>query len=136
MTNVIAPGACGVAIGVPRNGAIAANQDPSWFDMGLCGPMRTDHLPPTAGAADTFCGMTYGLITTQYVGGTVQKFNDLPPAYRANIDTQMPMDGRAPGSAHPMSEQDVADLVCFRCTSNTATAPASSIRCRCTRLRR
>ena len=176
------------AIGVPRNGAIAANQDPNWFDMGLCGPMRTDHLPPGAGAADSFCGMfkaptlrnlskrtsffhngvmhsleqvvrfyntrdtmpqlwyptvggvakatpdpgfpTYGLITTQYVGGTVQKFNDLPPAYRANIDTQMPMDGRAPGGANPMSEQDVADLVCFLKTLDDgytlpATAPAS-----------
>src|SRR4051812_1962040 len=41
----------------------------------------------------------YGLVTTQYVGGTVQKFDDLPAAYRSNIDTQMPMDGRAAGSA-------------------------------------
>jgi len=56
---------------------------------------------------------TYGLITTQYVGGTVQKFNDLPPAYRKNIDKQLPLDGRAAGSAPPMTEQQVNDLVCF-----------------------
>jgi cytochrome c peroxidase len=159
------------AIGVPRNAAIPANADPAFHDMGVCGPERSDHLPASAGAADTFCGMfkaptlrnvatrraffhngvlhsleqtirfyntrdtrpelwyptvggtpkarndadfpTYGLITTQYVGGTVQKFDDLPTAYRPNIDTQLPMDGRAAGSAPPMSEQDIADLVCF-----------------------
>ena len=29
-------------LGVPRNTAIAANGDPSYFDLGLCGPFRTD----------------------------------------------------------------------------------------------
>jgi cytochrome c peroxidase len=55
----------------------------------------------------------YGLVTTQYVGGVVQKYDDLPPAYRRNIDTQLPLDGRAAGSAPPMSEADIADLICF-----------------------
>lgn len=31
-----------IAIGVPRNPAIPANADPSYFDLGLCGPLRTD----------------------------------------------------------------------------------------------
>ncbi|ACY31261.1 cytochrome-c peroxidase [Comamonas thiooxydans] len=56
---------------------------------------------------------TYGLITTQYAGGRVQKFNDLPTAYLENIDPQMPLDGRAAASKPPMSEQDIADLICF-----------------------
>lgn len=56
---------------------------------------------------------TYGLVTTQYIGGVVQKYDDLPRAYRANIDTQLPLDGRAAGSAPPMSETDIADLICF-----------------------
>jgi cytochrome c peroxidase len=30
------------AIGVPRNMAIAANADPRYYDLGLCGPIRTD----------------------------------------------------------------------------------------------
>lgn len=30
------------SLGVPRNAAIAATADPSYFDMGLCGPDRTD----------------------------------------------------------------------------------------------
>ncbi len=170
------------AIGVPRNVAIQANADPTYFDLGLCGPLRTDH---PAAPGNAFCGMvkaptlrnvatrksffhngvmhsleqvirfyntrdtlpeiwyptvggtpkatadpsfpTYGLITTQYVGGTVQKFNDLPPQFVGNIDTQMPMDGRAAHSRPPMSEQNIADLLCFL---NTLTdgykAPATS----------
>jgi cytochrome c peroxidase len=159
------------AISVPRNADIAVNADPTYFDMGICGPLRTDHLPASTNAPNSFCGMykaptvrntatrktffhngvihsldqlvhfyntrdtrpelwypttggtpkatpdadfpTYGLITTQYTGGTVQKYNDLPAAYRTNIDPQMPLDGRAAGSAPPMTDQEMSDLVCF-----------------------
>ncbi|HEY0181627.1 MAG TPA: cytochrome c peroxidase [Rhodopila sp.] len=55
------------AIGVPRNDAsipgnpspIPANQDATHYDMGLCGPDRTDHAPGTAGIAtpDPYCGL-------------------------------------------------------------------------------
>jgi cytochrome c peroxidase len=31
-----------VALGVPRNGAIPANRDAGYFDLGLCGPLRND----------------------------------------------------------------------------------------------
>ena len=31
-----------IAIGVPRNRDIPANADPNFFDLGLCGPLRTD----------------------------------------------------------------------------------------------
>ena len=31
-----------IAIGVPRNPAIPANADPTYFDLGLCGPLRAD----------------------------------------------------------------------------------------------
>jgi cytochrome c peroxidase len=31
-----------IALGVPRNNAIAANHQPQWFDLGLCGPLRSD----------------------------------------------------------------------------------------------
>ena len=169
------------AIGVPRNTAIPANADPSYQDLGICGPLRTDH-PAVAG--DTFCGMfkaptlrnvatrksffhngvmhsleqvvrfyntrdtmpelwyptvggtpkatpdpgfpTYGLITTQYVGGTVQKFNDLPAMFVPNIDTQVPMDGRAAHSAPPMSERNIADLLCFLNTLTDGYTPPAN----------
>src|SRR5215470_1354144 len=31
-----------VALGVPRNRQLAVNRDPKYFDLGLCGPYRTD----------------------------------------------------------------------------------------------
>ena len=169
------------AIGVPRNPAIAANADPSAFDLGICGPLRTDH---PAASGNTFCGMfkaptlrnvavrtsffhngamhsleqvirfyntrdtmpeiwyptvggtpkttpdpgfpTYGLVTTQYVGGTVLKFNDLPATFVSNIDTQLPLDGRPAHSAPPMSEQNISDLICFlRVLTDADQKPAS-----------
>jgi cytochrome c peroxidase len=41
-----------VALGVPRNRAIAINADPAYFDLGLCGPLRRDLL----GRSD-YCGL-------------------------------------------------------------------------------
>jgi cytochrome c peroxidase len=171
------------AIGVPRNAAIAANGSASYYDLGVCGPLRSDHLPRSSGAANAFCGMfktptlrnvatrgvffhngvmhslaqairfyntrdtnpeiwyptaggtpkaspdpgfpAYGLITTQYLGGSVQKFDDLPAAYRVNIDPQLPLDGRPAGSAPPMSEQNIADLICFLNTLTDGYQPPS-----------
>lgn len=47
------------------------------------------------------------------VHGKVRKFNDLPKKYHANIDAQMPLDGRKAGSEPPMNEQDIQDLLAF-----------------------
>ncbi len=54
------------ALGVPRNPAIPANADPRYYDLGLCGPLRTDlkdgpgvlRLVPHAVAAQ--CGAQAG----------------------------------------------------------------------------
>jgi len=40
------------ALGAPRNPALAANRDPSYFDLGVCGPWRSDMAGETR-----FCGM-------------------------------------------------------------------------------
>ena len=40
------------ALGVPRNAEIPANRDPHYFDLGLCGPYRTDLKQQTH-----YCGM-------------------------------------------------------------------------------
>jgi cytochrome c peroxidase len=40
------------ALGVPRNRKIAANRNPDYFDMGLCGPYRRDLASQTQ-----YCGM-------------------------------------------------------------------------------
>ena len=41
-----------VALGVPRNVKIAANNDSAYFDLGLCGPIRTD-----LAARAEYCGL-------------------------------------------------------------------------------
>jgi len=52
------------AIGAPRNDSsipgnpdpIPANDaDPAYFDLGLCGPLRTDHTPAQLGTPDPYC---------------------------------------------------------------------------------
>lgn len=40
-----------VALGVPRNNQIPANSNPRWYDLGLCGPERTD-----LGGKHEYCG--------------------------------------------------------------------------------
>jgi cytochrome c peroxidase len=40
------------ALGVPRNPAIPANRDPDYYDLGICGPYRTDMRTQTQ-----YCGM-------------------------------------------------------------------------------
>lgn len=41
-----------IAIGVPRNRALPANRDPHFYDLGACGPQRTDLK-----GRDEFCGI-------------------------------------------------------------------------------
>lgn len=52
-------------LGLPRNDTtipnnpspIPANNNSSYYDMGLCGPIRTDHAPSAPNAADAYCGL-------------------------------------------------------------------------------
>lgn len=69
---------------------------------------------------------SYGLIQTQYVGGKVSKYNDLPASFSHNIDMQMPLDGRKAGSASPLSERNIADLICFLDTLTDDYQPPAS----------
>jgi cytochrome c peroxidase len=131
------------AIGVPRNPEIPANADPGYFDMGICsrldhplpdsaqycGMFKVPTLRNVAIRKVFFHNgkmkslrevlRFYNTRDTQpelwypVVNGVVQKFDDLPAQYRANIDTQAPLDGRAAGSQPPMSEQDLDDLEAF-----------------------
>jgi len=139
------------ALGVPRNHA-PRNDDPAFFDLGLCGPRRTD----LAGRSD-LCGM-FRVPTLRNVGrtapyfhnaafatleeavafhatrdtnpelwyptlnGVVQKFDDLPATYHANVATSAPFGGTA-GAAPPLSPQDVADIVAFLGTLTDGILP-------------
>jgi cytochrome c peroxidase len=131
-------------LGVPRNGALAANADPAYFDLGLCGPDRTD-LAARRDLCGAFKVPTLRNVATRRVffhngrfgnlndvvafyvrrdtnpeewyptaaDGTVQKFDDLPPALRGNVNiTEVPYN-RRPGDAPALSPTEIDDVVRF-----------------------
>ncbi|MHB1676483.1 MAG: cytochrome-c peroxidase [Sulfuriferula sp.] len=144
------------ALGVPRNPEIPANRDPHYFDLGLCGPYRTDLKQQTQ-----YCGMFltptlrnvamrhaffhngvyhtlnqvldfYALRDTMpqkiYLigaGRTAEKFNDLPPKERVNVDVVDPPFNRKPSDSPSMSTQDRSDIIAFLQTLNDGYSPAS-----------
>ncbi len=126
------------ALGAPRNVKLAANRDPAYFDLGICGPLRTDLT-----AATRYCGMFltptlrnvatrhaffhngvyhsleqvldfYNLRDTRpervYPGA---KYDDLPPAYRANVDTVDAPFGRKRGQAPLLTPAEERDIIAF-----------------------
>jgi cytochrome c peroxidase len=132
------------ALGVPRNRRLPANRDADHYDLGLCGPARTDLARDTA-----YCGMfrtpslrnaatrrvffhngVYhrladvldfyalrdvrpGAVYPRGPDGRVERFDDLPPRYRANVDVTDPPFGRAAGSPPALSAQDRRDIIAF-----------------------
>ena len=131
------------ALGVPRNPAIPANRDPRYFDLGICGPYRHDlakqtrycgmFLTPTLRNAATrhaffhngiYHTLAQVLAFYDYrdtrpwkiyptVDGRVEKFNDLPARYRANVDRTDPPFNRHLGQAPAMSRRDMRDIIAF-----------------------
>jgi len=136
------------AIGVPRNMEIPANRNARHFDLGVCGrtdhPGRANErfcglfkTPTLRNVATRKVFFHNGKMKSlaeairfyntrdtnpelwyPVVDGIVRKFDDVPAAYRHNIDGQAPLDGRAAGSQPPMSAQDMADLEVFLNTLN------------------
>ena len=122
------------ALGVPRNPAIPANHDPRYFDLGLCGPQRTDLRDQTR-----YCGMfatpTLRNVATRSVffhngvyhtladaldfyvrrdrDPALRRFDDLPAADRANVDTVDAPFGRLPGAAPVLTPAQERDVLAF-----------------------
>jgi cytochrome c peroxidase len=132
-----------IALGVPRNRDIPANADPAFFDLGLCGPLRTDFaargeycgrfVTPTlrnVALRQTFFhnGKFHSLrdAIAFYVGrdtdpgqwyprdaeGRARKFDDLPAAYSANVNTEPPFGGK-PGDPPRLSSSEIDDIIAF-----------------------
>lgn len=130
-------------LGVPRNTAIPATADASYFDLGLCGPDRTD-LAARTDLCGAFKVPTLRNVATRkvffhngrfkslrealgfyvrrdtnpeewypVVNGVVQKFNDLPEAYRANVNTSEAPYNRLPGMAPALSAGEIDDVIQF-----------------------
>ncbi len=130
------------ALGVPRNARIAANADPRFHDMGLCGPERKD-----LAAHQDYCGLfrvpslrnvavrrvffhngafnSLERVMAFYVerdtnpakwypkvGGHVEKFDDLPANLRKNVTQDRPFGG-APGAKPALSKAEIRDVIAF-----------------------
>ena len=127
-----------IALGVPRNKAIPANADPTWFDLGLCGPVRMDFktraeycglfkTPSLRNAALRPVFMHNGVFRSlrdvvefyaerdtapEKWYGAAGKFDDLPPAYWKNVNTDPPFGGQ-PGARPALDAQEIDDIVAF-----------------------
>jgi len=125
-----------VALGVPRNREIPKNADPAYFDLGLCGPYRTDLAshPEYCGLFRTPSLRNVALRKRYFHNGVFtsleqvvrfyatrdvtparwyprEPFDDLPAAYRKNITTDPPFGGR--GGTPTLSDGEITDLVAF-----------------------
>src|SRR5436309_6475396 len=129
-------------LGVPRNDEIDRNADLSYFDLGLCRradlPGRADlcgafKVPSLRNVAlrqaffhnGRFKSLKDAL--TFYVqrdtdpekwyptgsDGSLRKFDDLPPDYRANVNTTEAPYNRKPGDAPALSDAEIDDVIAF-----------------------
>ena len=127
-------------LGLPRNPSIAANADPQYFDLGLCGPTRLDisgaalcgafKVPSLRNVALTAPYFHNGIFTSLrdavkfYVtrdtqpelwypadaAGVVRKFNDLPEKYQGNVNSTEVPYNRKPGDEPALNDAEI-DLV-------------------------
>ena len=141
-------------LGVPRNAGIAANQDAGYFDLGLCGPLRTDlvartdlcgafKVPTLRNAALTAPYFHNGKFQTLrevvefYVrrdtypeewyplgsNGLPDKFNDLSPQYRQNVNVSEVPYNRHPGESPVLSPIEIDAVVAFLLTLTDGFQP-------------
>jgi cytochrome c peroxidase len=131
-----------IALGVPRNRALPINKDPKYFDLGACGPERHDlkgqseycgifRTPSLRNVATRKVFFHNGIYHSldeavrfyaqrdtnpekfyPTVHGKVQKFDDLPKRYWANLNTDAPFD-RKPGEKPALDEAEIKDVVAF-----------------------
>jgi cytochrome c peroxidase len=126
-------------LGVPRNSAIPANADPTFFDLGLGGPKRAlpngdpafngaFKVPTLRNVALKEAFMHNGVfvhladVVAFYVTRDTDpdrwypvgaKFNDLPNAFHTNVNTsEIPYD-RHLGETPRLNTQEIADLTAF-----------------------
>lgn len=140
-------------LGVPRNTDIPATADPGYFDLGLCQATRPGlesrgdlcvafKVPTLRNVATRRAFFHNGRFKTlrealrfyvmrdtnpelwyPVVNGTTDKFNDLPPAYRANVNTKEVPYNRKPGDAPALSDAEIEDVLAFLATLNDGYTP-------------
>ena len=136
------------ALGVPRNPAIPANTNPRFFDLGLCGPRRTDlhnesqycgyfKTPILRNVARRQFFFHNGRFTNLqdvmhfYVerdtdarrwyptlAGKLQKFDDMPARYRGNVNMSDVPLNRSPGDKPALDDAEIGKVIAFLGTLN------------------
>ena len=130
-------------LGVPRNTEIPANADASYYDLGLCndatikasnpqvcGAFKVPSLRNVALRRSFFHNGRFHTLKdalTFYVqrdtnpekfypskpDGTWDKFNDLPPQYRANVNQEEVPYNRHQGDQPALSDAEIDDVIAF-----------------------
>lgn len=143
-----------VALGVPRNRRLPANAAPEFYDLGLCGPLRTDlaKRPEFCGLFRTPSLRNVAMRQVFFHNGIFRSLEevvqfyatrDTDPArwYTRNLDGTVrkfddlpeqyranvnaePPFGRKPGEAPSLSRQEIADIIAFLKTLNDGYAVA------------
>jgi cytochrome c peroxidase len=138
------------ALGVPRNPAITANNNPQFFDMGLCSPKRVDlknehqycgyfKTPGLRNVARRRFFFHNGRFTAledvmhfyverdtnpdrwyPTINGRLMKFNDLPAQYRRNVNISDAPLNRERGQAPALSEEEIRQVTAFLGTLSDA----------------
>lgn len=142
------------ALGVPRNRNLPLNKDPKFYDLGVCGPFRSDVKDLTQ-----YCGMfltpTLRNVATRHVffhngvyhdlkqvldfynlrstnpariyphdaSGKVQKYDDLPVQYDANVDVADAPFDRKSGDKPAMTDDEIKAIIAFMNTLNDGYKP-------------
>ena len=139
-----------LALGLPRNRTLPANADPAYFDLGLCGPIRTDLLTKAEYCGKFMTPTLRNVATRQtfFHNGVVHslreavafyvqrdtspekwyphgKFDDLPVRYQENVEMEPPF-GRRPGDPPALSEAEIDDVVAFLQTLTDGFSAAST----------
>lgn len=140
-------------IGVPRNNNIAANSDPSRFDLGLCtnilgtridlsstcGAFKAPTLRNVAKTAPYFHNGKFATlqeviefyvtrdITPErwypVVGGVVNKYDDVQAQYKANVNVAVAPYDRKFGDTPALTPVEIQDIVVFLSTLNDGWRP-------------
>lgn len=131
------------ALGVPRNPAIPANANATFYDLGLCGPFRIDlgqrrdlcgafKVPSLRNVATRkvfFHNGRFGDLLTAVtflaerdtspelwypsLAGVLQKFDDLPANLRGNVFNAGAPFNRTAGMAPALAPDEISDIVQF-----------------------
>jgi cytochrome c peroxidase len=139
-------------LGLPHNPELGRNADPAYFDLGLCqradlvsrgdlcGAFKVPSLRNVALREAYFHNGRFKSLKdalTFYVqrdtnpekwypkasDGTVQKFDDLPPEFRVNVNTSEGPYNRLPGDAPALSDAEIDDVIAFLKTLSDGYVP-------------